>query len=162
MKARRFFWLFILVFAIQTSHGQAKQNNSDTTLKNLDPAKAEMAKSLVASYARLFFKGENIDSLASLCSLPFAWDRKKIIENWTDFKKEQQLIIDQKGKNRELAIDSVFVAAIRSEMLDRVIPVNIYYVIVTVKFNREGKERSANALFAVQISEQPKIVGFSD
>ena len=162
MKTARFFWLLILMIGLQTTYGQARQNNSDTTLKNLDPVKAEKAKSIVASYARLFFNGENIDSLASLCSLPFAWDRKKIIETWPDFKKEQQLIIDQKGKNSELVIDSVFVAAIRSEMLDKVVPVNIYYVIVTVKFNREGKERSANALFAVQISEQPKIVGFSD
>src|SRR6478735_12405247 len=155
MKTPGIFWLFILVIGFQTSYGQAKQNNSDTTLKNLDPAKAEMAKSLVASYARLFFKGENIDSLASLCSLPFAWDRKKIIENWTDFKKELQLVINQKGKNRVLVIDSVFVAGIRNEMLDRVVPVNIYYVILTIKFNRDGVEKTANALFAVQISEQP-------
>ena len=162
MKTPVIFWLFIMVTAFQTSYGQDKQNNSDTTLKNLDSAKAEIAKSLVTSYARLFFKGENIDSLASLCSLPFAWDRKKIIENWTDFKKEQQLIINQKGKNRALDIDSVFVMAVRKEMLDRVVPVNIYYVVLTIKFSRDGKEQSANALFAVQISEQPKIVGFSD
>jgi hypothetical protein len=46
-------------------------------------------------------------------------------------------------------------------MLDKIVPLDIYYVMLKIK--REGdNNRSDAALFAVQMSDNPKIIGLSD
>lgn len=141
------------------------QDNSahpDTTLNSVDPIKAEKAKALVLDYIRILAKGDHPDSLVNICSIPFSWDRKRIIDNWSDFKASQRSIIEDKGKNRKFIIDTIFIRTVRSEILDAIIPLNVYYVIAKVKVPKEIKDRTFGILFAVQISEDPKIIGFSD
>jgi len=43
-----------------------------------------------------------------------------------------------------------------------IIPLNVYYVILKVNFDIEGGTRTESVLFAVQISDDPKIIGISD
>ena len=152
--------LFLLVFNIV--QGQDNYTYPDTTLKLVDPAKAEKAKALVLEYVRIIAKGTNADSLVKICDLPFSWDKKIIVDNWADFKKAQQAIISNKGKSRKFIIDTVFVKAVRSEILDEIIPLNVYYVIAKITVTKVNYEKTAEVLFAVQICEDPKIIGFSD
>jgi len=152
--------LFLLVFYFVQA--QDISPYTDPSLKLVDPVKAEKAKALVLDYIRILAKGDNTDSLVNLCSIPFSWDRKRIIDNWADFKASQRSIIEDKGKNRSFIIDTVFIKGSRSEMLDEIIPLNVYYVIAKIKVPKEIKGRTFGILFAVQISENPKIIGFSD
>lgn len=162
MKTFRLFltMFFLLVFYI--GYGQDSYSYPDSTLKLVDPIKAEKAKALVLDYIRILSKGDNPDSLVHLCSIPFSWDRKRIIDNWADFKKAQRSVVAEKGKNRQFIIDTVFIKGARIEMLDDIIPLNVYFVIVKIKVPRNDREIKAEVLFAVQISDNPKIIGLSD
>lgn len=143
-------------------HGQENYTYPDSTLKLVDPIKAEKAKALALDYVRILSKGENPDSLVNICGIPFSWDRKRIIDNWADFKAAQQSVVANKGKNRQFIIDTVFIKGAKIEILDDIIPLNVYYVIVKIKIARGDKEKTYGILFAVQISDNPKIIGFTD
>ena len=145
----------------QREESEPKYSFPDTTLQSLDPKKAEIAKSLVVSYTRLLAEGKNIDSIVLLCSVPFAWDRKKIISDKKEFRNTQIKLIEEKGKNRNFIIDSVYIKATRKEMIDKIIPLDIYYVMIKIRLTKED-QRSHYALFAVQMSDDPKIIGLSD
>jgi hypothetical protein len=162
MKTFRLFLTMLFLFVFYVVRGQDNYTYPDTTLKLVDPIKAEKAKALVLDYIRILSKGGNLDSLVNLCGIPFSWDRKRIIDNWADFKTAQQAVIANKGKNRKFEIDTVFIKAARREMLDEIIPLNVYYVIVRIKIARDNREKTAGVLFAVQICDHPKIIGFSD
>lgn len=162
MNTCRFFLTILFLSLFSLVRGQ----NTDTPLYktpvSIDPIKAEKANALVLSYIRIILKGDRLDSLVHFCAIPFAWDRKKIIENWADFNAAQQSVIDRKGKNRQFIIDTVYIESVKSEMLDKIIPLNIYYVIAKIKVPGDTRGRIRSISFAVQISENPKIVGFSD
>lgn len=162
MKTFRLFLTMFFLLAFYLVQAQDSSPYSDTTLALVDPVKAEKAKALVLDYIRILAKGDNTDSLVNICSIPFSWDRKRIIDNWSDFKASQQSIIEDKGKNRKFVIDTIFIRRVRSEMLDAIIPLNVYYVLVKIKIPKEVKDRTFGILFAVQITEDPKIIGFSD
>lgn len=155
-----FTMLFLLVFYVVRA--QDNDTVTDTTLNLVDPIKAEKAKALVLNYVRIISKGGKPDSLVKICGIPFSWDKKRIIDNWADFKAAQQEIISKMGKNRQFEIDTIFVKAARSEILDEVIPLNVYYLIAKIKATRDNYEKTAEVLFAVQITDNPKIIGFSD
>jgi|GEM_PF-2865311 len=158
------FCVLLLLLASSAFGQENPMSGKDTTLKNLDPVKAEKAKKLVYDYTRIWLRGDtqSVDSLVALCAFPFAWDRKEIIPGAEEFRQTQLRIIKEKGRNRVSAIDSVYVKATRHEILDKVIPVDVYYVVLRLKITRSGKTKTENALFAVQVSGEPKIVGLSD
>lgn len=162
MKTFRLFltMFFLLVFYVM--RGQDNYTYPDSTLKLVDPIRAEKAKALALDYIRRLSKGDNPDSLVNLCGIPFSWDRIKIIDNWADFRTAQQSVIANKGKNRQFKIDTVLIKAARIEILDAIIPLNVYYVAVKIKIVKDNKEKTKGILFAVQISDNPKIIGFSD
>jgi hypothetical protein len=162
MKTFRLFSTMLFLLVSNIVQGQDNYTYPDTTLKLVDPIRAEKAKALVLDYVRIIAQGTNADSLAKICGTPFSWDKKIIVDNWADLKKAQQAIISNKGKNRKFIIDTVFVKAVRSEILDEIIPLNVYYVIAKIKVTKDNYEKTAEVLFAVQISDNPKIIGFSD
>ncbi|MGC4104038.1 hypothetical protein [Ferruginibacter sp.] len=137
--------------------------NADTTLKELDPVKAAQAKTLVLDFTRILSKGDNVDSVINLCSVPFSCNRKEIIDTKGDLKTVFQKIVEDKGKNRYYEVDTVFIRAIRREVLDNIIPLNIYYVVIRMKVMKNGTIRkSSPVLFAVQVTDDPKIIGIAD
>lgn len=162
MKTFIFLLSMLFLCALNVVRGQDNYTHPDTTLKLVDPIKAEKAKALALDYIRILSKGDNPDSLVNICSIPFSWDRKRIIDNWADFKKTQRSVVAEKGKNRQFIIDTVFIKGARIEMLDDIIPLNVYYVIVKIKVPRNDREIKAEVLFAVQISDNPTIIGLSD
>jgi hypothetical protein len=162
MKTFRLFLTMLFLFVFYIVRAQDNYTYPDSTLKLVDPIKAEKAKALVLDYIRILSKGDNPDSLVNICSIPFSWDRTRIIDNWADFKTAQQSVVAEKGGNRQFIIDTVFIKRARIEMLDKIIPLNVYYVIARIKIASDNREKAAGILFAVQISDHPKIIGFSD
>lgn len=159
MKHLQMYFTVLLLFSSTKLVGQIKNPFPDTTLITLDITKAENAKSLALDYIRILSKGENLDSLKILCGLPFSLDKKRIITSWDELKNIHQAVIKEKGTDRQYAIDTVFVKAIRNEILDKIVPLSIYYVIVELKVNQDGKQKAMKMVFAIQISENPRIVG---
>lgn len=149
-----------LFFGIANS--QEVYTYPDTTAKSINPIRAEKAKSVVLNYMRLFSKGENIDSILALCSVPFSWDRKEIISEKAALKQKHIDIIAKKGKNRAFSVDTVFVKATRKEMLDKIIPLDVYYVMIRIKAASDPNGEGYGIQFAVQMSDNPKIIGLSD
>ena len=134
----------------------------DTTGKSIDPIRADKAKSVAVSYMRLFAKGENIDSILHFCSVPFSWDRKEIISEQAALKQKYIDIIAKKGKNRAFSVDSVFITATRKEMLDKIIPLDVYYVMMRIRLPGDPNGKVYKVRFAVQMTDNPKIIGISD
>lgn len=162
MNTCRFLLTAFFLFAFSLVRAQNTDAPPEKMPVSIDPVKAEKAKALVLNYIRILSKGERLDSLAHFCAIPFAWDRKRIIDNWADFKASQQEVIANKGKGRQFIIDTVYVESVKSEILDNIIPLNIYNVIAKIKVAGDTRGRTHQISFGVQISENPKIVGFSD
>jgi hypothetical protein len=151
---------FTLFFEITNS--QELYTSPDTTEKSINPIRADKAKSVAVNYMRLLAKGENIDSILALCSVPFSWDRKEIISEQAALKQKHIDIIAKKGKNRAFFVDTAFIKATRKEMLDNIIPLDVYYVMIRIKQTSDPNGKVYDILFAVQMSDNPKITGISD
>lgn len=151
-----------LILFFEITNSQTSHNFPDTTGKSTDPIRAEKAKSVVLKYIHLIAKGENIDSIMNMCSVPFALDRKEIISERAALKQKYVEMIADKGKNRVFSVDTIFIRTTRKEILDNIIPLDVYYVVVKIKLPNETKEDTHGILLAVQMSDNPKIIGFSD
>lgn len=161
MKHIKLFFTFIL-FVSNALYGQFNEEDSNVNKFTPDSAKVEIAKTLALDFIRILTHGEHLDSMQNICELPFAWDRKRIIDNWTDFNASLQSIVNNKGKNRSFLIDTVFHVSSKYEMIDKMIPIHVYYIAVSLTAPNSGSDKKHWIYFAVQISDEPKIIGFND
>lgn len=151
-----------LTLFFEITNSQELYTYPDTTQKSINPIRADKAKSVAMNYMRLLAKGENIDSILDLCSVPFSWDKKEIISEQAVLKQKHIDIIARKGKNRAFSVDTIFVRATRKEMLDKIIPLDVYYVVIRIKLASDPNGKVYGIQFAVQMSDNPKIIGISD
>lgn len=154
--------VLLLLLCASISRGQGVYTYPDTTRSAIDPVREGKAKKLAQTYTELIAKGDNADSIVALSSIPYALDRVEIINHRDSLKKVFQRIFDEKGKNRVFVFDSIYVSATRREIFDKIIPLDIYYVVVRVKVTRAGKEKIRAILLGIQMSDNPKVIGFSD
>jgi hypothetical protein len=158
-----FFLIFAISFLTATRvQGQGEYSPPDTSRASIDPLREVKAKTLALEYCSMLMKGVSTDSIAAICTIPFSWDRKQIISDWETFHRIHREVFEKKGINRPWSCDSIYVMATRKEVLDEIIPIDIYYVIVRINTVGKGKERAANVMLAVQMGDEPKIVGLSD
>lgn len=152
-RMKKIFLLLVLVAVTSLCYSQ---NAADTII---DPVKAEKAKVIVQQYLQLWVKGTEMDSLTALCAVPFAWDRKEIISDIRQLKTELTTTRSEKGL-LAFTIDTVYVKKVKREIIDVVVPIDIYYVVARVR--RKGSRNFDGVLFAVQMTTEPKVVGISD
>lgn len=153
---------FLFLLLNNSSYGQNSLDKMDTSELSIDHAKAEKAKSVVASFSRgLLSGGITADSLLSLCALPFAIDGKRIITDINDFRKTFNDIIGSNGGSPQIHIDSIYVIGTRKEILNDVIPIDVYFIVIEIKIKKGDKEFEKSAGFGVQMTDKPRIIGFA-
>ncbi len=152
--------ILALALTINFSYGQSSTDKIDTSLSSLDLVQATKAKDLVVEFATLLLKGQDIHTLLDKCSLPFVINGEKIISSKDELRKAFSGIINSNGKNGKIHIDSAYIFGSRKEILNDIIPVHVYFVVLVLKVKNGNDEFEKNAGFAVQISDELKIIGF--
>ena len=105
------------------------------------------------------------DNLIRLCSLPFCHDDSVIITTSAGLRTALSQFIASAAKERARThphIDSVYVLDIRKEVMFGMVPINIYFTVVNLKFSYQGKEASRLLILAVQLTDDAKVVGIED
>ena len=92
-------------------------------------------------------------ALIRLSALPFAWDRKEIIETEKEYEAFLTKAFNRKGA-RAVPVVTSSVTSDKSVILDNCFPVD--RVIVTLSIEEEGIE------ICVRPGDEYKVVGFSD
>jgi hypothetical protein len=156
------FLVLLCLFAVNYSFCQESNNYPDTSDKVTDHDRTQKAKNLVLTFTRLILQGNDVDSILAICAVPFSWDRNEIISDFASLKNALERVIQQKGKGRQFFPDTVFIKKTRKEILDNIIPLDLYCMVIKIKNKPGDAEKSDEILFAVQMSDEPKIIGFSD
>jgi hypothetical protein len=153
--------LFFLSIVCSHSFAQDVDDKNTWDTARVDAVKAQKAKDIVQMYMHDYFEESNADAAIKHCAVPFAWDRWNLISSMEELKAQfAQTIQEKKGGSRKLTIDKITVEKARREIIDQVIPVDVYYVKIRIKI--EGMSGTEGVLFAVQMTPEPKIIGLCD
>ena len=117
------------------------------------------AKNIAEKWTTLLTKGENIDSLINISKIPFALDRKRILNSKDELKVFYNKVIENKGRRIMPKISSeVFYS--KYEIIENCIPINV--LVIKITFLEENL-KSEGVFVSVEISgNDVKIIGFSD
>jgi len=66
------------------------------------------------------------------------------------------------AKKTNPSVDSAYVLDIRKEVLFGMVPINIYFTVIRLKFSIQGKQAARLLILAVQLSDEARIVGIQD
>lgn len=143
-----------LVFGI--SLAQDGQAPAPTPVKSERAKKAEEA----ASKFVMAFTSGDAKTVSALTAVPFAFDRKKIIESKADLDGLFKQIQAKKAKpNKGMEVFSTEILADRSEVLEQCVPTD--YVIVKLQVG-DAKRKDAITLCVRPTAKGYLVVGFSD
>jgi hypothetical protein len=110
-------------------------------------------------------RDSSIDNLVNLCSLPFCHDDSVILTTHAELRDALSQLIAAATKDRGRThprVDSAYVLNIRKEALFSMVPINIYFTVVNLKFSYQGKEASRLLILAVQLTDEARVVGIED
>ena len=140
--------------------------------KAITPAAAAASSTDIAAAttaATAFMNGiigdSAVENLLSLCSLPFCHDDSIILLTTAELRASlKQLLAAAAGdraKNHP-RVDTAYVLDVRKEVLFSMVPINIYFTVVNLKFTVRGQEASKLIILAVQLTDQARVVGIED
>ena len=118
------------------------------------PQRAELATQVAAAWFDALLGGD-VAVAGALSEVPFALDRKQVIETSAELDKIYRAILAKKGK-RTIKPDAVRVAAEKKEIVDGCVPVDVLIVEITIAGDDE------RIRVAVRPGDTYKVVGFSD
>ena len=154
---------FLLITSIQVTFGQDLHDRIDTSRTSINYYEAQQAKKIAVDFTNCLFLGSDVDSLLTMCALPFAIDGqlfadgKKLRAQFTEITKETK-----KNQSYKIKVDSSFIFGTRKDILNGLIPLNTYFVVNTIKGEINGQSRTTiQIVFAVQVSDKPKIIGIT-
>ena len=151
----------LLIFSFHFSFGQSIDEKIDTSKVSFDPFESEKAKATVYNFVNTMLHEGNVDSMLSICSFPFIMDG----ELYNDVEKAKAdflvMIKDMGAHSVKVTVDTPSIFGVRKEVLHQLIPLNVYFVINTLKFDIDGQIRAKRSVFAVQVSNRPKITGIA-
>lgn len=131
--------------------------SSDSIFQSIE--QQNQAKQLAELWVMELTKGENIDTLMSISTVPFALDGKKILNTKNELKELYKKVVDKKGKREVPALSSEIYKS-KFEIIEKSIPLNVLLVKIEIK---DGKNAGEAILVSVQISDDKlKIIGFRD
>jgi hypothetical protein len=106
-----------------------------------------------------------VTTLAGLCSLPFCYDDTVIVLTRDELGKSLSKLLVASAtaaKRTNPSVDSAYVLDIRKEVLFGMVPINIYFTVVRLKFSIQGKQAAKLLILAVQLSDEARVVGIQD
>jgi hypothetical protein len=125
----------------------------------------EKAISTATAFMNAVIRDSSIDNLLLLCGLPFCHDDSVILITHAELRNALTQLIAAAAKDRGRThprVDTAYVLDIRKEALFGMVPINIYFTVVNLKFSYEGKEASRLLILAVQLTDEARVVGIED
>jgi hypothetical protein len=138
-------------------------------LVSFSPCNAQTEKEKAITTATAFMnaviRDSSIDNLVDLCGLPFCHDDSVILTTHAELRAALTQLIAAAARDRARShprVDSAYVIDIRKEVMFNMVPLNIYFTVVNLKFSYQGKDVSRMILLAVQLTDEARIVGIED
>ena len=159
--------LALSMLAPRPARAQTDPTHPQTTLTpspSVIPHTPSTEKAIAAATAFMtaVITDTSADRLMDLCSLPFCYDDSIIVTTHTQLRNALTQFITAAAKERirtHPRIDSAYVLDIRKEALFSLVPINIYFTVVNLKFSIGSKEASRLLILAVQLTDDARIVG---
>jgi hypothetical protein len=131
----------------------------------LSTPSTEKAIATATAFMTAVIRDSTIDKLINLCSLPFCHDDSVILTTHAELRNALSQFIAAAAKDRARThprVDSVYVMDIRKEAMFGMVPINIYFTVVNLKFSYQGKEATKLLILAVQLTDEARVVGIED
>jgi hypothetical protein len=125
----------------------------------------EKAVATATAFMTAVITDTNVNNLINLCSLPFCHDDSVIVTTHAELRNALSQFIAAAAKDRARThprVDSVYVMDIRKEAMFSMVPINIYFTAVNLKFSYQGKEATKLLILAVQLTDEARVVGIED
>jgi hypothetical protein len=156
-----------LLGAVASSPLRAQNEISLTPAPGTVPQNASTQKAVAAAtdFMNALIRDSSIDNLLNLCSLPFCHDDSVILTTRADLRNAFSQLIASAARDRAKThphVDSVYVLNIRKEAFFGLVPINIYFTVVRLKFTVRGQEASRLLILAVQCTDDAKVVGIEE
>ncbi len=117
------------------------------------------AITLAKKWVTLLTEGEHIDSLITISKIPFALDRKKVLNSKDELKIFYNKIIKNEGKRIMPKVSSELFYS-KYEIIEKCIPINVLIIKIILL---EGDMKDEEILVSIEISgNDVKVIGFSD
>jgi hypothetical protein len=125
----------------------------------------EKAITTATAFMNAVLNDSTPDNLINLCGLPFCHDDSVILTTRADLRNALTQFITAAARERVRThprVDSAYVLDVRKEVMFGMVPMNIYFTVVILKFSYQGKEASKLLILAVQLTDEARVVGIED
>jgi hypothetical protein len=125
----------------------------------------EKAVATATAFMTAVITDTNVNNLINLCSLPFCHDDSVILTTHAELRNALTQLITAAAKDRARThprVDSAYVMDIRKEAMFGLVPINIYFTAVNLKFSYQGKEATKLLILAVQLTDEARVVGIEE
>lgn len=136
---------------------------------SLSPCRAQSDKEKAIAAATAFMtaivRDSTIDNVIQLCNLPFCHDDSVILTTRAELRTALTELLGAAAKERARThprVDSVYVLDVRKQAMFGMVPMNIYFTVVTLKLSYQGKEATRLLILAVQLTDDARVVGIED
>ena len=122
----------------------------------------EKAVATATAFMSAIIHDSTADQLITLCSLPFCHDDSVILTTIAGLRNALTQFITAAAKDRARThprVDSAYVIDIRKEVMFGMVPINIYFTVVNLKFSYQGQEATKLVILAVQLTDEARVVG---
>jgi hypothetical protein len=137
----------------------------DTAHRVREDARARQAISVARSFIGGIITNVSADSLSSFCAIPFCQDDSTVLTTRQQLRSFFASLLPDfaaSAKKNNPRLDSAFIYGVEKGVVTGLIPVNTYLAVVRIKFSVNGTEPVNQFIVAVQMGDEPKIVGISN
>ncbi|MHA4807389.1 hypothetical protein ACX0G9_04765 [Flavitalea flava] len=157
--------LALFLLSASLCFAQFNLGTMDTTRAARENPQSRKAITVASEFMKKLIEGAPSDSLVNLCGIPFCHDDSVVIGTRVELKKalEEVLSANAPGaKKNHPRVDTAYVFGVEKGILYNIVPLNIYLTIVNIRFTINGQQPVKQTLFAIQMGDEPKIVGMSN
>ena len=155
---------FLLPAVLLPTLGRAQGDPALPAVAHNDPQSLR-AIAVATTFMNDLIHDSAASTLTSFCSLPFCYDDTVIVLTRNDLDKSLTQLLAASAaaaKRTTPSVDSAYVLDIRKEVFFGMVPINVYFTVVRLKFSVQGKQAARLLILAVQISDDARIVGVQD
>jgi hypothetical protein len=157
----KFLLYFILFLAVSRS-SPAQTPGTVPLTPILTTPSTEEAVATATAFMNAVLHDSTADNLINLCTLPFCHDDSVILTTRAGLRNALTQFLTAAAKDRARThprVDSAYVIDIRKEVMFGMVPINIYFTAVNLKFSVQGKEATKLIILALQLTDEARVVG---
>ena len=156
------FLLYFTLFLAVSRSSLAQTPGTVPLTPILTTPSTEEAVATATSFMNAVLHDSTADNLINLCALPFCHDDSVILTTRAGLRNALTQFLTAAAKDRARThprVDSAYVIDIRKEVMFGMVPINIYFTAVNLKFSVQGKEATKLIILALQLTDEARVVG---